>query len=440
MTPRPLVSESVTRIMAHSKHEQGGSDRVAESAQPLTVIARFPIAALRSLVVLPGACIEGALAATVPLLIARATLGTAWLGLASAGLVLAPMLGTLAAPALERRLGNRWMTLITSVLAAASLCVAAVSWLSSQIAIAYGFVLLASAADSACDLGFTSRLPLFARLARERLDRFSGSNWVWAIAGVAIGSLGAGSLIAAERLSMLFTSLVTLSLIVCVGLAVLLPRNSRMKHASSPRLRAVFQRHFWRPQALKLAAILFAVVFFAGPIDNLLIPAHLASHGRAANTFGEILATAGLGVATSLAFFIDAAKRSTRSTAVIGLCGFALQLVVILILPSRWVLLSCVFVSAICFAPLLPMMQSAMLKAASAAQRTLMLAALATLVSLADMLGTLTFGAVVSAGGSALAISICLALVCLAAILTGLAAPRTPVTPMQAPIEAPSHD
>jgi hypothetical protein len=93
------------------------------------------------------------------------------LGLASAGLVAAAMVGTLAAPALERLIGNRHMAVLTSFAVVVALGGAALCWTNNLPAIAYGCVLIALSADAASDLGFASRMPVLARLSALRISR-----------------------------------------------------------------------------------------------------------------------------------------------------------------------------------------------------------------------------------------------------------------------------
>lgn len=383
----------------------------------------FPIAALRGLVVLPGACMEGALAVALPWLVAKATLGTAWLGVASMGLVLASMLGTLLAPALERGLRNRRMTVVTAFAVVAALVAAALCWGWSQRLLAYGFVLLAVAADAACDLGFSSRMPLLARLSAQRLEQFSGTNWLWGIVGAAAGSVLAGWAIADDRVAELAWGMVFLSLLVAIGLVLLLPRESRARMSTSPMLRALFDPQFWTAGAMKVAAVLTLVVFFAGPIDNLLLPAHLAARGLPASLFGDMLATAGVGLAAGLwwmqrpgtaAAANDAASRQ-RVLVALGLLGLTGQLALMLWLPQPLLLLPGLFITACLFAPVLPILEAAMLTAARPAQRTLMLAALSSLAGVADALGTLSFGGLVQQRGSTVALGVCLGATCVAA-------------------------
>jgi MFS family permease len=260
----------------------------------------FPITTLRAIVVLPGACMEGALAVAAPWMIANATLGTPWLGLASAGVVLAAMLGTLIAPALENWLGNRRMVVSTAFVVMVSLGFAALCWALKFVAPAYAFVLLAIAADAASDLGFASRIPLLAKLSAQRLAQFSSANWLWGIGGAAVGSVMAGWALSAQHVQYLAWSLVLLSLVVAVGLALLLPRESSVRAKTQPVLRLILSRQLWSSDALKLAVVLVAVVFFVGPIDNFLLPGHLAARAWPASTFGDMLAATGLGLAAGL--------------------------------------------------------------------------------------------------------------------------------------------
>jgi hypothetical protein len=389
----------------------------------------FPVVALRSVVVVPGACVEGALAVALPWTVAQALLGSAWLGAASAGLVLSAMVGTLAAPALERLLGNRRMTVFAGFAAMAALGAAALCWMWALAAPAYGFVLLAIAADAACDLGFTSRMPLLARLSAQKLEQFSGSNWLWGIVGAAAGSVLAGWAIAVDQFVALALGLVLLSLVVAIALAVVLPRESRRRMSHPSMMGALIDPQFWTAAAMKVALVLIALVFFSGPLDNLLLPAHLASHSLPASHFGDILAALGLGLAAGLWWVqsssstADAASSSAktrRTRVVVGLLGLAGQLALMLWLPPQWLLLAGLFVCAALFAPLLPMLEAAMLTAARPVQRTLMLAALSTLLGLADVLGTLSMGALMNWSSSAVALGVCLGATCLATVVCGV--------------------
>jgi hypothetical protein len=386
--------------------------------------AAFPVAALRWGVVLPGACVEGAIAVALPWMVAQAALGSAWLGLASAGLVVAAMLGTLSAPVLEGQLGNRGMTVFTGFMVVAALGAATLSWVLQQPTYAYGFVLLAIAADAACDLGFSSRVPVLARLSAQQLEQFSGANWLWGIGGAAAGSVLAGWAIAAQHVVALALGLVVLSLIVAIGLALVLPRQSRIRSSTAPMLRALWDRQFWTAAAVKVAVVLIALVFFAGPVDNLLLPARLAERGLPASAFGDMLAALGLGLAAGLwrlqisGATTDPASdlaKTKRAKIVVGLLGLAGQLGLMLWLPLQWLLLPGLFICAALFAPLLPMLEAAMLTAARPGQRTLMLAALSTLITMADVLGTLSLGALVSWTNSSVALALCLGVVCVAA-------------------------
>jgi MFS family permease len=369
---------------------------------------------------------EGALAVVAPWLITQATFGTAWFGLATAGLVLAAMLGTLLTPVLEKRMGLRRMVLQTANAVVASLAGAALCWANDLSAAAYAFVLLAIAADSSCDVGFTSRMPLIAKLSGERLEQFSGSNWLWGIGGAASGSVIAGWTLSANYVAALVGGMVLLSLVTAIGLAVLMPRRSRKSSASankSPNPLAVFSRSFWTPRGVKLATVLVVLVIFVGPVDNLLIPGHLAAKNWSASTFGDMLAAIGLGLAAGL---LLAQKSSSTINAVskrrrlvsLGLIGFACQLGMVLWLPQPLVLLVGLFLCAILWAPLLPMIEAAMMTAAPPAQRTLMLSALSTLLSIADMVGTMGMGAIVSVTSSTSVLIVCIAIAGLTAVVS----------------------
>lgn len=390
--------------------------------------ARLPVRALRGLVVLPGACVEGALAVALPWTLAQALLGSAWLGAASAGLVLAAATGTLVAPVLERALGNRRMTVLAAFVVAVALGAAAWSWVWPQPLLAYGFVLLAIAADAACDLGFSARMPLLARLAAQRLELFSGANWLWGIGGAAIGSLVAGWAVAAKHIAELVFGLVLLSLLVAIALAVVLPREPRRRVALQPVFQLLRDRRLWTPAVVKMSAVLTVLFFFIGPFDSLLVPAHLASSNLPSSLFGNMLAALGLGLAAGLGWMqwsvsarvpdVDPASASAptgHKRVVAGLLGLAGQMALMLWLPPQWLLLTGLFTCAFLFAPMLPILEAKMLTAAPSGQRTLVLAAMSTLVGVADGLGALSMGALISWSSTAMTLVVCLGAVCLAA-------------------------
>jgi MFS family permease len=394
-----------------------------------TSAKRFPINALRVMVLLPGACVEGALAVLLPWTVTSTLLASPWLGAASAGLVAAPIIGTMAAPSLDMRIGHRAMTVISAVVVVAALAAAVVCWIWTYTLLAYSLVLLAIAADAISDLGFASRVPLLARLSARNLESFSASNWLCSIGGAAAGSLMAGWAVAADFLVELVFVLVMLSLIVAIGLGLLLPRQRQRRKTHAPIRSTLLQSQFWTPSAKKVAVIVALLVFVGGPLDNLLLPAHLASRGLPASTFGEMIAATGLGLALGLwkvqssAQANDAQRHNweRRGTTqhhwiTLGLLGIAGQLALMLWLPPQWSLLLGLFLCATLFAPLLPILEAAILRAALPAQRTLMLAALSTVIGLADFFGTVIIGALTSSSGSSIALFVCLATICTAAL------------------------
>lgn len=378
----------------------------------------FSALSLRCTVVLPGAFAEGALAVLLPWLVVQAALGTPWLGAASALVVLAAMAGTLAAPILSRQLGTRGMTVWTGVATVAGLVAASALWMMDAPGPAYGFALVAIAADSACDVGFSSRMPLIARLSRQSLVQFSGANWLWGVPGAAAGSVFAGWAMSTQSFGALLLALILASLLVAITLAVLLPRDARHRGRILPGLCSAFSASLWKPQAVAIAIIIMATGFFFGPLDNLLIPAHLLAHQLHADTFGNLMAAAGVGLAIGLAATQWVSPSAYRRPAIaIGLAGGAAQIGLVLWLPPGWILIAGMLVTSALVAPLLPMLEAAFLRAASAVQRTLFIALVATLTHGADISGSLSFAWVVNRSGSDAALAICLAAAGLAATL-----------------------
>lgn len=112
--------------------------------------------------------------------------------------------------------------------------------------------------------------------------------------------------------------------------------------------------------------------------------------------------------------------KAKRIKVVLGLLGLVGQLGLILWLPHQWLLLIGVFLGAALFAPLLPMLEAAALSVARPAQRTLMLAALSTLIAVADVLGTLSMGALMRWTSSTAALGVCLGIACLACVVCSI--------------------
>ena len=385
----------------------------------------FSISMLRALVVLPGAAVEGALMVALPWMVTRAAQGTPWLGIASAGIVGAGLLGTLLAPFLERRLGNRLMTVATGFACGAALVVAGWSWIMDEMLLAYAMALVSIVADATCDVGFTARLPVLARLARQRLERLSAGNWLWSIGGAALGSVFAGWALDAQQRVLLVTVLCAATLLVAVALALLLPRQAQYVRTEPP-MRALWSAQFWSPSAVRIALVLAALVFFAGPLDNLLMPLHLTTHGQPAEVYGHVIASAGLGIAVGLSLLqSDRITRHRRVAVVAGLLGLAVQLTTLMLLPPQWLLLVGTFVGAVLFAPLLPMLEATMLSVARPTQRTLMLAALSALAALADISGTISLGVVAAHEGSAGALAVCISVAVVAVVAAAVAAVRS---------------
>jgi MFS family permease len=375
--------------------------------------------ALRSLVVLPGALVEGALAVVLPWLVARASLGTTWLGLLSALLVAAALVGTLAAPLATKHWGSRRVVLGGAVVSAASLGVAAALWFVGFVASAFVVALIAIAADGMADVAFSARTPVMARLAKAPLMQFTSANWLWSVCGVALGSglagitMGDGTL-DSPSIAWLAAGMAALSLLVAMALAVLMPRDARIPHGIRGVPVIHSRRGLWNQRTVLLLVLIAGMSFFYGPVDNLLAPAHLASNNREASTFGAIMAAGAVGLAAGL--FLTQSMRTDRhgrALLLVGLAGIVGQLALLWWLPSDLTLVVVSFVTAALFAPLLPLLESSALKAVASTHRTLLLAAAATAASLADLAGTAVFGTLASAAGTGSALGV-------AAVLAGL--------------------
>jgi MFS family permease len=383
--------------------------------------ATFPLWALRSLVVFPGAFAEGMLAVWLPWSITQATLHTPWLGPVSAALIAAAIAGTLGAPWLHRHLGPRRMTILTALTATLCLTAAAAAalWLAGSPGLACVFALAAVATDGAADVGFSVLTPLLARLSRRPLAKFAAANWIWTIFGAALGGVFAGWGLQSQAITWLLFALITSSGIVVVGFACLVPRSRQRGGLPSAGWKAVFSGQLWKPGTVAVCLAIFALGFVFGPLDNLLVPAHLASQGRSAATFGNLIAAGGLGLAAGLAilqFTRTPTGRRWLFVVTVALIGVALYIGFIWWLPGDALLLSGVFLATVMLAPLLPMLDAAVLTSTGTEHRALLIAFVGTLSSASDMLGTATFGLVVSRVGSGVALSFCFMLACAAAL------------------------
>jgi MFS family permease len=79
-------------------------------------------------------------------------------------------------------------------------------------------------------------------------------------------------------------------------------------------------------------------------------------------------------------------------------------------LPDRPILVAGSFATAVLVAPLLPMLESAILLAASSAHRTVLLALVGIIATAADLAGTAVFGTVASSAGPRSALILALSL------------------------------
>jgi MFS family permease len=382
-------------------------------------VATFPLWALRSLVVFPGAFAEGMLAVWLPWSITQATLHTPWLGPVSAALIAAAIAGTLGAPLLNRHLGPRRMTILTALAATLSLTAAAALLLAGSPGLACVFALAAVAADGAGDVGFSALTPLIARLSRQPLVKFTAANWLWTIFGAALGGVFAGWGLQSQASTWLLFALIASSGIVVVGLTCLVPRCRQRDRLPSAGWRDVFSGALWKPGTAAVCLAIFALGFVFGPMDNLLMPAHLASQGRSASTFGNMIAAGGMGLAAGLTVLQLARTPTGRRRLVVvavALIGVVLYIGFIWWLPRDVLLLSGVFLATAMLAPLLPMLDAAVLTFTGTEHRALLMALVGTLSSASDLLGTATFGLVVSRVGSGMALAVCFVLACAAAL------------------------
>lgn len=371
---------------------------------------RFPLAAMRLAVITPGAFCEGAIAVALPWSLAQAALGSGWLGWAAALIVAAGVAGNLAAPPVARRLGLKRMTVGGSLASLLCLLAAAGLWLAQCGAAAFAAVLCALVADGVSDVGFSARTPAMARLCGQPLLRFSGDNWVWGIAGYALGGMAAGWATDAGRTGLLLLGVCAASVSVAGGLARMLPRDGRTIVAAADAAPLRTAALLLKPPLAAVVAMMVWLSLVFGPLDNLLVPAHLTAHHRSADLFGTMVAAGCLGLAAGLAATHSASARGARGQAALvaaGTLGVLLQAALVWQLPPAWALVAGVALTSALIAPLLPFLESALLVTAHAGSRTSVVAAAGVLVSTADMAGTAAFGGLVERFGTDVALSAC---------------------------------
>jgi MFS family permease len=380
----------------------------------------YPLLALRSLILLPGALVEGVLAVALPWLVTKTNLGTAWLGALSALLVAAAIAGTLIAPLATKRFGSRRVVLVGALVQAGSLGIAAVFWLLGYTALAFGAAWVAIAADGMADIAFSARSPVLSRLVRQPLAQFTSANWLWSVGGLAMGSAIAGIAIdegTADTNSIAWLAAMTaaLSLLVALGLAALMPRDGRRVLAKyNVQVTGLKHQKLWNQRTVLLIALIAGMSFLYGPIDNLLAPAHVASNGRGPSTFAALMTAGGIGLAAGL-LLTQTLQTGRYGAALVfaGLGGIFVQLILLWWLPSHLWLVLGGFLTAATIAPLLPLLESVGLHAVSAAERTALMAAIGAAASLADFAGTMVLGALAGVVGTTNAIAV-------AVILAGL--------------------
>lgn len=380
----------------------------------------YPLLAMRALILLPGALVEGVLAVALPWLVTKTNLGSSWLGALSALLVAAAIAGTLIAPLATKRFGSRRAVLVGAMVQTGSLGAAAAFWLLGDTAFAFGAAWLAIAADGMADIAFSARTPVVARLVRQPLAQFTSANWLWSVGGLAIGSALAGiamddGTLGANSIAWLSAMTAALSLLVALGLVALMPRDGRRVQAKRRVQLTTFKHQaLWNHRTVLLIALIAGMSFLFGPIDNLLAPAHVASNGRGPSTFAALMTAGGIGLAAGLLLTQTLqADRYGAALVVAGLGGIFVQLILLWWLPADLWLVLVGFLTAAAIAPLLPLLESVGLSAVSAAERTALMAAIGVAASLADLAGTVVFGAIAGAVGTTNAIAV-------AMILSGL--------------------
>lgn len=356
---------------------------------------RYRLVALRTAIVLPGAFAEGVLAVLLPWSIAQAAIGTSWLGMSSALLVAAAIVGTVLASPASHRLGSRRMTVYAAIISCLCIIGGTVMWVVDLKLVAFALALCAMAVDGMADLGFAARTPVIARWYKLSLVSFSGGNWLWGIVGLALGSSMAGWLVSMNHVTVLLIVLCANSLIVAISLSKMMPRDGRGHQKQDGHWKAAFSGELWTPQMIALTTCIVWLSFVYGPMDNLLIPAQLTSNYRDASVFGMLVTAGGLGLAVGLG--LTQAKHAYSATSKIlilwfGIVAAILQIVLIWWVPENWLLIAGTFITAAVFSPFLPMTESTLLLAVKAPSRTLVLAVVGTLASGADMLGTAAAG------------------------------------------------
>jgi hypothetical protein len=405
------------------------SPQAGAHASP-TAGRRFPLMAMRLAVVAPGAFAEGAFAVALPWMLVQAAQGAWWLGWASALIVAAGIAGNLAAPAAARRLGLRRMTVAGALISLLCVLTAGGLWLAGHHLPAFAAAVCALVADGVSDVGFSARTPALARLCGQPLLRFSGDNWLWGIAGYALGSLAAGWATEAQGTAALLLAVGASSLSVAAGLGWMLPRDGRAAAALEGRpARALSQ--LLKPALAVAVSMMVWLSFVFGPLDNLLLPAHLAAHGRSADLFGMMIAAGCVGLAAGLVVTHAEGSHGVRGRTVLlvaGSAGVLLQAALVWQLPSAWMLVLGVALSSALIAPLLPLLESALLATAHAGSRTSVVAAAGVLVSGADMAGTAAFGWVLEHHGSDAALAVC-TLLTLPLMLLAICSPRAWLLP-----------
>ena len=391
--------------------------RDATSGSQLAKSHRFPLRTLRAAVLLPGALVEGALLVLLPWGVTQTSLDTSWLGVLSGSIVAAAMVGNGLAPLTTAWLGSRRMVVAGAFISAVCVAAATAAWVLDLRFLALIMALFAIVADSMADVGFAARMPFIARVCGQPLLKFTSANWLWGIGGAAIGSVSAGWALAEAAVGLLAVFLAGCSLVAAVGLLALLPRDARAR----PRSASIFHRFgsaaVWTPRAVLLTAGIAWLSFAYGPVDNLLLPARLASEQRDAATFGMMIAAGGIGLAAGLLLTQRASASGDRSgrtrsglLLIIGIIGMLVQLVLLWWLPDRLLLVAGSFVTAALVAPLLPVLESAILLAVRSAHRTVLLALVGIITSAADLAGTALLGAVAGSAGTRPALVLALVL------------------------------
>jgi predicted MFS family arabinose efflux permease len=377
---------------------------------------------LRLLVVLPGAFVEGSLGVALPWTLASNVADGLSLGVLTGGVIACGVLGSLTGGSAANRFGERRVAVVCAASSAVALVWAALNFVSGVMAQTYIGLLIVFFCDSAADVAGHSRLPVIARLSKVSLTRLASGNWLWVLAGAIAGGIFSGWCLDGGHDGLLAHVIVIGALLTLFGLVLVLPRDQTKVFPShrAPTFKNLIGFVRQQRELIIIGSLVLGGAVLLGPADQLIVPFLLNRAGYSAEFFSWVVAASALGAAIGLAgasHFLDLEQRR-GSVILAGTFGVAAYIGLWLAVPSATVILAGMLLVSALVAPMLPVLEAAFLRCATARYRSILIGALTAAAGMADALGGLVMGAALDWLGPSVLLVVVLSLVVAGGLLT----------------------